>query len=215
MKKSRPNTEEALTFSAKNCYVNRIFCKILWKRFFFAWALSWWVPPKNRVVSIKCPFLSCWTSLRCCRRGWMKLLLLPTSEVALASGCCVEAWKDATRTVESLNRFRAEEFPDPEQHTHTQAAFIPPLMHLPRPLRKHSALAWCPWPPHLHHLRARWVASVSTSGGCGGFLTHTMTYNSEASKKTSEAAFRLLRAAGRRLWSGARPVTAKVSPKWL
>lgn len=48
------------------------------------------------------------------------------------------------------------------------------------------------------------------SSGCGGFLTDGMTYNSES--QTSEAASRLHRAAAeRRLLSGARPVTAKVS----
>lgn len=52
-------------------------------------------------------------------------MLLPWMDetAAYVRGCTAaqrggtEARKDATRTVESLNSFRAEEFPDPEQQT--------------------------------------------------------------------------------------------------
>lgn len=46
-----------------------------------------------------------------------------TAAAAYVRGCTAaqrggtEAGEDATRTVESLNRFRAEEVPDPEQQT--------------------------------------------------------------------------------------------------
>lgn len=147
-----------------------------------------------------------------------------TSEVALRRRLQhggTDAQKDATRAGQSLKMCRAEEFTrrreTGKQHkgvfsTSNSSLFSPAPADRAAPGRSRS------WPqPPARSPRSRWVESVSMSSGCGGFLTDGVTYN--CLWQTSEAAFRLHRAAERqRSGSGAQAgvwssscLTAKVS----